>query len=46
MMPLERLIANVLVGLKPLERLIVIVLVGLILAGTAFFLIWPELPVA
>jgi type II secretory pathway component PulM len=46
MMPLERLIANVLVGLKPRERLIAIVLVGLmvaILAATAFFLIWPEL---
>jgi hypothetical protein len=45
MMPLERLIANLLVGLKPLERLIAIVLVGLIvtiLAATAFFLIWPE----
>ena len=46
MMPLERLIANLLVGLKPLERLIAIVLVGLIvtiLAATAFFLIWPAL---
>jgi hypothetical protein len=45
MMPLERLIAIILVGLKPLGRLIAIVLVGLmvaILAATAFFLIWPE----
>jgi hypothetical protein len=46
MMPLERLIAIILVGLKPLGRLIAIVLVGLmvaILAATAFFLIWPAL---